>query len=628
MMRYTRPKRNKRRRPCRAYSRGRGVGREMDRRGGQWQGAERKDRSSHSVTGSPRRSPTVPRSTPGIECRCRTKRIEGRRPPFEAGVADLRTALLEQPYYMTPDGRDEMRARGASGLSRISRPPGRAAMQVIATGDAAPIATGVPGLDDILAGGYASNRVHLVEGRPGSGKTTLGLQFLLEGLRHGERCLYITLSESKRELLSVAERHGWSLDGLEIYELVPPELSLDPKQQQSLVYTSDLELGETVHMVLAEVERVRPSRVVFDSLSEIRLLSQGSLRYRRQVLALKHFFLLHNATVLLLDDLTAHEDDLNLHSLSHAIIRLEQLAPAYGAERRRIRVIKMRGVHFRGGYHDFVIRRGGVQVFPRLVAAEHHRDFREQPFTSGVAELDTLLGGGLDPGTSTLFIGPSGCGKSSLALGYVHAALTRGERTLVVSFDETRHVLLKRAAGIGMDLLPYVEEGRLRLEQIDPADLSPGEFSGRVRDAVETGAARVVVIDSLSGYLNAMPDEQFMILQMHELVTYLNQQGVVTILILAQSGMVGQVASPLDPTYLSDTVLLLRFFEAGGQIRRAVSVIKKRTGSHEDTIREFRIDSRGVRVGDRLVEFRGVLTGVPTYEGRDAALMRRRQDDA
>src|SRR4051794_40703905 len=313
------------------------------------------------------------------------------------------------------------------------------------------------------------------------------LQFLLDGLRQGERCLYITLSESKRELLSVADRHGWSLDGLEIYELVPPELSLDPKQQQSLVYASDLELGETVNRVLAEVERVRPSRVVFDSLSEIRLLSQGSLRYRRQVLALKHFFLLHNATVLLLDDLTAHEDDLNLHSLSHAIIHLEQLAPTYGAERQRIRVIKMRGVHFRGGYHDFVIRCGGLQVFPRLVAAEHHRTFREQPFTSGVAEFDTLLGGGLDPGTSTLLIGPSGVGKSSLALGYVYTALTRGERALVVSFDETRHVLLKRAAGIGMDLSPHLEGGRLRLEQIDPADLSPGEFSGKVRDAVENG---------------------------------------------------------------------------------------------------------------------------------------------
>jgi circadian clock protein KaiC len=498
-------------------------------------------------------------------------------------------------------------------------------MNAAARDDAAPVSTGVPGPDDILAGGFASNRVHLIEGRPGSGKTTIGLQFLLDGLRCGERCLYITLSESRRELLSVADRHGWSLDGLEIYELVPPELSLDPKQQQSLVYTSDLELGETVHMVLAEVERVRPARVVFDSLSEIRLLSQGSLRYRRQVLALKHFFLLHNATVLLLDDLTGREDDLNLHSLSHAIIRLEQLAPAYGAERRRMRVIKMRGVHFRGGYHDFVIRRGGVQVFPRLVAAEHHRGFEQEPVTSGIGELDALLGGGLDRGTSTLLIGPSGSGKSSIALGYVYAALGRGERALIISFDEARHVLLRRAAGIGMDISPHVEEGRLRVEQIDPADLSPGEFSGMVRDAVENWAARIVVIDSLSGYLNAMPDEQFMTLQMHELLTYLNQQGVVTILVLAQAGMVGHVASPLDLTYLSDTVLLLRFFEAAGQIRRAASVIKKRTGPHEDTIREFRIGSRGVRVGERLIAFRGVLTGVPTYEGRDEALMRGRQ---
>src|SRR5215218_2945878 len=498
---------------------------------------------------NPRPQPTADRggrrqATPAelrdsLGCRGRTRRIAALPPPSDAGVAEFRTGFLHGPRA------DAMRCAHQAHLvpAAYQDDRGEPAMQPISGEDAVAIATGVPGLDDILAGGYASNRVHLVEGRPGSGKTTLGLQFLLDGLRQGERCLYITLSESKRELLSAADRHGWSLDGLEIYELVPPELSLDPKQQQSLVYSSDLELGETVNMVLAEVERVRPSRMVFDSLSEIRLLSQGSLRYRRQVLALKHFFLLHNATVLLLDDLTAHEDDLNLHSLSHAIIHLEQLAPAYGAERRRIRVIKMRGVHFRGGYHDFVIRRGGVQVFPRLVAAEHHRDFREQPFTSGVAELDTQLGGGLDPGTSTLFIGPSGSGKSSLALGYVYTALNRGERALMVSFDETRHVLLKRAAGIGMDLSPHVEGGRLRLEQIDPADLSPGEFSGKVRDAVENGGARVVVIDSLSGYLNAMPDEQFMILQMHELLTYLNQQGVVTILILAQSGMVGQVAA-------------------------------------------------------------------------------------
>jgi circadian clock protein KaiC len=490
--------------------------------------------------------------------------------------------------------------------------------------DAAPIPTGVPGLDAILTGGYASNRAHLIEGRPGCGKTTLGLQFLLDGVRSGERCLYITLSESKRELLSVAERHGWSLDGIDIYELVPPELSLDPKQLQTLVHASDLELGETVRMALEEIERVKPTRVVFDSLSEIRLLSQGSLRYRRQVLALKSFFLLNNATVLMLDDLTSEQDDLNLHSISHAVIRLEQLAPVYGAEKRRLRVIKMRGTDFRGGYHDMVIRRGGVHVFPRLIAADHHRDFDSGTARSGIEELDTLLGDGLHRGTSTLVVGPSGVGKSSLALSYVSAALKRGEPALILSFDETTRIFLKRSASIGMDVAPFVESGTLLVEQVDPADLSPGEFSALVRDAVEEAGARMVVIDSLTGYMNAMPEEEFIALQMHELLTYLNQQGVVTILILAQHGMVGQMATPIDMTYLSDTVVLMRFFEAQGRIRRAISIIKKRTGSHEDTIREVRIDGTGIRVGDPLTGFRGVLTGVPTYEGQEGSLLKDR----
>ncbi|MBA1158946.1 ATPase domain-containing protein [Microvirga mediterraneensis] len=499
-------------------------------------------------------------------------------------------------------------------------------MPSIPADDAALVPSGVPGLDDILAGGYASSRAHLVEGRPGSGKTTLGLQFLLDGARRKERCLYITLSESRRELLTVAERHGWSLDGIDIYELVPPELSFDPRQQQSLVYSSDLELGETVQMVMAEVERVKPERLVFDSLSEIRLLSQGGLRYRRQVLALKNFFLLHDVTALVLDDLTSEHDDLNLHSVSHAVIRLDQLAPLYGSERRRIRVIKMRGTAFRGGYHDFVIRRGGLHVFPRLIAADHHREFEREAASSGIAELDNLLGGGLDPGTGTLMIGPSGVGKSSLALAFAFEALSRGERALVVSFDETKRVLLTRAASIGMNLAPFVKAGGLSIEQVDPADLSPGEFAGRIRDAVETGV-RIVVIDSLSGYLNAMPEEQFMLLQMHELLTYLNQQGVTTILVLAQSGMVGQIASPLDLTYLSDTVVLLRFFEAGGRIRRSIATIKKRTGAHENTIRELSIDGHGLRVGEPLEQFRGVLTGVPAFEGPDSSLFSRRGDD-
>jgi circadian clock protein KaiC len=493
--------------------------------------------------------------------------------------------------------------------------------------DAAPVPSGVPGFDGILMGGYSAQRQHLVEGRPGSGKTTLGLQFLLAGMKRGERCLYITLSESRRELLSVAERHGWSMDGLDIYELVPPELSLDPKQQQSLVYASDLELGETVQMALAEIARVKPDRVVFDSLSEIRLLSQGSLRYRRQVLALRTFFLLNNVTVLMLDDLTSEQDDLNLHSISHAVIRLEQLAPAYGAERRRLRVIKMRGTSFRGGYHDLVIRRGGLRIFPRLVAAEHHRAFEHEPVPSGVRELDMLLGGGLDRGTSTLIIGPSGAGKSSMALGYVRATLERGERVLMLSFDETRRTLLQRAVGIGVDLAGHLEAGRLDIQQIDPSDVSPGELAGRIHDAVEHDDVRVVVIDSVTGYLNSMAEEQFVVLQMHEILTYLNQQGIVTVMILAQHGMVGQMASPIDLTYLSDSVVTLRFFEAEGRIRRAVSVVKKRTGFHEDTIREFGIDNKGLRVGGTLKEFRGVLTGVPTFEGERKSLLRDRHDD-
>ena len=486
--------------------------------------------------------------------------------------------------------------------------------------DASPISSGVEGLDYVLRGGYAKFRSHLVEGRPGSGKTTLGLQFLIEGARNGEKCLYITLSESKRELLSVATRHGWDLEGVEILELVPPELSLDPSQLQTLVHSSDLELGETVQSALAEIDRMKPDRVVFDSLSEIRLLSQGSLRYRRQVLALKSFFLLNNVTVLLLDDLTAEQDDLNLHSISHAVIRVEQLAPVYGGERRRLRVIKMRGSQIRGGYHDFVIRPGGVVVFPRLVAADHEIAEHGTPAKSG-SSLDMLLGGGLDRGTSTLFIGPSGIGKSTIASTYCHAALARGEVVLILLFDETKRIFLARASGLGMDLKASIEKGTLLLEQIDPAELSPGELAWRIRSAVERANARIVVIDSLTGYLNAMSEEQHLVLQMHEILTYLNQKGVVTILLLANHGLIGQMVAPVDMTYLCDSVMLLRFFESGGRLRRAISVVKKRVGPHEETIREFRISGSGLVVGEPLEEFRGILTGVPSFEGKQGDLL-------
>ncbi|SDA98538.1 ATPase domain-containing protein [Mesorhizobium qingshengii] len=486
--------------------------------------------------------------------------------------------------------------------------------------DATPTASGVEGLDYVLRGGYAKFRSHLVEGRPGSGKTTLGLQFLIEGARNRERCLYITLSESKRELTSVANRHGWDLEGIEILELVPPELSLDPSQLQTLVHSSDLELGETVQAALAEIERMKPDRVVFDSLSEIRLLSQGSLRYRRQVLALKSFFLLNNATVLLLDDLTAEHDDLNLHSISHGVIRMEQLSPVYGGERRRLRVIKMRGVEIRGGFHDFVIRPGGVTVFPRLVAGEHEEAEHGAPALSE-SSVDTLVGGGLDRGTSTLLMGPSGVGKSTIACTYCHAALLRGERVQVLLFDETERIFLTRAAGLGMDFERFVNDGTLLLEQIDPAAISPGELSARVQSGVDESNVRIVVIDSLTGYLNAMAEEQHLVLQMHEILTYLNQKGVVTILLLANHGLIGQMATPVDMTYLCDTVMLLRFFESGGRLRRAISVVKKRVGAHEDTIREFRIRSQGLSVSEPLDQFRGILTGVPFFEGKQADLL-------
>ena len=486
--------------------------------------------------------------------------------------------------------------------------------------DALPIASGVDGLDYVLRGGYAKFRSHLIEGRPGSGKTTLGLQFLIEGASHGEKCLYITLSESKRELLSVADRHGWKLEGIEILELVPPELSLDPSQIQTLVHSSDLELGETVRAALAEMERIRPDRVVFDSLSEIRLLSQGSLRYRRQVLALKSFFLLNNTTVLLLDDLTAEHDDLNLHSISHGVIRMEQLTPIYGGERRRLRIIKMRGVQIRGGYHDFVIRPGGVTVFPRLVAAEHEESEHGSPAISGNL-VDALIGGGLDRGTSTLLIGPSGVGKSTIASSYCHAALCRGERVLVLLFDEIKRIFLARAAGVGMDLKQFVGTGMLSLQQINPAELSPGELSSRIQAAVEELGAGMVVIDSLTGYLNAMSENQHLVLQMHEILTYLNQKGVVTLLLLANHGLIGQIATPVDMTYLCDAVMLLRFFESGGRIRRAISVLKKRVGPHEETIREFRIAGSGITVGEPLEQFRGILTGLPFFEGKQSDLL-------
>lgn len=481
---------------------------------------------------------------------------------------------------------------------------------------------GVTGLDDILVGGLSRGHVFLLEGNPGAGKTTIALQFLVEGAKLGERCLYITLSETESELRDGAASHGMELgDQVEVFELVPPESLLDPRQQQSLLYSSDLELGETTRMIFEAVDRVKPSRVVLDSLSEIRLLAQSSLRYRRQILALKHYFAKRSATVLLLDDMSTELNDKTVHSVVHGVIHLEELAPNYGAGRRRLRVLKYRGQAFRGGNHDFVIRTGGVEVFPRLVAGEHKNSFQSQPISSGIPRVDALLGGGIERGSSTLILGPAGTGKSTFVMHYVAAAIRRGEKAAVFIFDEEMTLLFTRMKAMGIDLEAMRASGDLHIEQLDAAELSPGEFAHRVRSRVDSSGARTVVIDSINGYQASMPDEQSLVLHMHELLQYLNRQSTNTYLTVAQHGLVGDMRSPVDVTYLADTVILLRYFEATGKVRRAVSVIKKRTGHHEDTIREYRISAEGLNLGDPLTEFQGVLRGVPHFTGGSQPLL-------
>ncbi len=483
--------------------------------------------------------------------------------------------------------------------------------------------TGIAGFDQVLGGGFARNRLHLIEGSPGAGKTTIALQFLLAGAARGEIGMYVSLAETAAELRDGARSHGWTIDAnIEIFELLASESVLDPDRHQSLLYSSDLELGEATQRIFEAIGRLEPKRVIIDSLSEIRLLAQSSLRYHRQILALKHCFAQNQSTVVLLDDLTAESRDGAVHSIAHSVTCLDQLSPLYGGERRRLRVVKCRGQSFRTGYHDFKIERGGVRVFPRLVAAEHHREaFADTPVKSGIAELDALLGGGLAQGSSTLIIGPAGTGKSLLQLHYVAAAVERGERAAFFAFDEELGLLISRAKGLGFDLRAMRDAGAVVIEQMDTTELSPGEFADRVRGCVDRESIGTVAIDGLDGYLAAMPEERYLILHLHELLQYLNRHGASTFLSVAQHGTIGDMKT-IDVTYLADTVILLRYFEAQGHVRRAISVIKKRTGHHEDTIREFSINGAGMTLGPSLAKFQGVLHGVPTYVGSGAPVLR------
>lgn len=475
-------------------------------------------------------------------------------------------------------------------------------------------ASGIDGLDQILGGGFPTRHLYLIEGTSGAGKTTLGLQFLLRGLESGEAGLYITLSETALELKTVAASHGWSLDGVDVFELITDD-ELSPAAEQSILHPCEFELGETTRGVMAAVDRIKPQRVVFDSLSELRILAQNPLRYRRQVLALKSFFATRGCTVLMLDDRSADQNDLQLHSIAHGVVCLEQRVGQYGPERRELRVTKMRGIPFRGGAHDFNLHTGGLEVFPRLVAAEHRIAFLPEVVSTGTPELDSLLGGGVGRGSNTLFTGPSGVGKTTTAIACVRAALMRGERAVYYLFDEGLGTLLLRSKALGLDIEPFLDDGRLEIKALDPAEVSPGQFANMVRNAVESGQARMVVIDSLNAYLQAMSGDKHLLLQMHELLTYLNQRGVITILILALHGVLGDVRSDVDLSYLSDGIVLFRFFEARGNVLKAVSVVKSRTTDHETTIREFRLGARGVEVGQALTDFEGVLTGVASYKG-------------
>jgi circadian clock protein KaiC len=496
----------------------------------------------------------------------------------------------------------------------------------------ADISSGNATLDAILGGGLTANRIYLLEGHPGAGKTTLGMQFLLEGVRLGEKGLYVSLSETKEELYGIAESHGWSLDEIDIYELVDPSDSLDAESQYTIFQPSEVELGETTRAMLERVEAINPRRVVLDSLSEMRLLAQNSLRYRRQIMALKQFFVGRDCTAIFLDDKTAADNDLQLHSLAHGVISLDRSPSEFGDERRRLRVVKFRGRKFLGGWHDFDIERGGMRIYPRIELAYHELpQAKQSQLLSGNKSLDGLLGDGISPGTSTLMLGPAGVGKSSCATLFAATACRRGERAVIFTFDESKATLRRRSAGLGMDLEDCERDGLLEIQEVNPGTVSPGRFAHMVRESVQPRGdgprVSVVVIDSLNGYLSAMPEERFLQIQMHELLHYLGSCGITAFLVVAQHGMLGAtMKSPVDASYLADTVILFRYFEAAGEIRQAISVVKKRDGFHERSIREFHLSPGKIAVGEPLRDFHGVLGGIPTYTGKLDDLIERDSD--
>ena len=512
-----------------------------------------------------------------------------------------RTRYLSRPGTPTP------------AANRVS--PKRKQATTFVPPEVARVSTGVTGLDEVLGGGLPMNHLYLLDGEPGTGKTTLALQFLLAGTEQGMRSLYVTLSETRDELLGVAASHGWSLENVDIFELTA-EQSGAADEGYTLFHPAEIELQQTMDAVLAAVERSNATLIVLDSLSEMRLLARDPLRFRRQILALKQYFAARHCTVLLLDDKTAPEGDLQLQSLAHGVIVLEHLAQDYGSERRRLHVVKLRGLRFRGGYHDFRIRTGGLAVFPRLRVDQREENGERKLLSSGSREMDQLLGGGIPAGTSVLVTGPAGTGKSVLATQYACASVERGEKVRFFLFDERLGTFRLRAGGLGLDIERAIDDGSLRLQQVEPTELSPGEFSNQVMAAVENDGVRMVVIDSINGYLQSMPEERLLPIQVHELLSYLAAKGVTCIMTLVQRGIFG---SPVDEaaeiSYLADSVVLLRYFEVSGTVRQAVSVVKKRSGDHERTIRESRVQRGGLQVGPPLLEFQGVLTGVPSFTG-------------